>query len=53
MFSSSYFSKSMKLREYQKQLFEICVERNSLLYLPTGSGKTLIAVKVIDRCEGD
>lgn len=43
----------MKLREYQKQLFEICVERNSLLYLPTGSGKTLIAVKVIDHFSGD
>lgn len=38
----------MKLRDYQQRLFEVCTKRNSILYLPTGSGKTIIAVKVIE-----
>lgn len=46
-------SQTYQLRDYQRKLFEVCVERNSLLYLPTGSGKTLIAVKAIDHFSAD
>lgn len=40
---------TIELRDYQKRLFEVCTNRNSILYLPTGAGKTLIAVKVIEQ----
>lgn len=44
---------TLTLRDYQTKLFEVCVTKNSLLYLPTGSGKTVIAVKVIDHFRED
>ena len=31
-------------REYQKQIFETCTKENCLVILPTGTGKTLIAI---------
>jgi ERCC4-related helicase len=31
-------------REYQKEIFDKCVEKNCLVVLPTGLGKTLIAL---------
>lgn len=43
----------MQLRDYQERLLEVCVKQNSLLYLPTGSGKTIIAVKLIERFSKD
>lgn len=44
---------SVQLRDYQTRLFEVCASKNSILYLPTGSGKTLIAVKVIEHFASD
>ncbi len=39
-------------REYQQKIFETCREKNCLVVLPTGIGKTLIALMlVIDRME--
>lgn len=39
----------MQLRNYQERLLKVCINQNSLLYLPTGSGKTLLALAVIDH----
>jgi len=39
-------------REYQQKIFETCKEKNCLVILPTGLGKTLIALMLtIDRME--
>ncbi|XP_068634006.1 endoribonuclease Dicer [Battus philenor] len=37
------------LRSYQTQLEEIAITKNSIIYLPTGSGKTVIATRLITR----
>ena len=31
-------------REYQQKIFEKCIDKNCLVVLPTGLGKTLIAL---------
>ncbi|CAH2047079.1 unnamed protein product, partial [Iphiclides podalirius] len=36
-------------RPYQTELEEIATKKNTLIYLPTGSGKTFIAVRLIQR----
>ncbi len=38
------FLNKISPREYQKQIFETCVNKNCLVVLPTGLGKTLIAL---------
>ena len=38
------FLKGITPREYQKKIFETCVKKNCLVVLPTGLGKTLIAL---------
>ena len=44
------FLKNITPRDYQKEIFEKCVKKNCLVILPTGVGKTLIALMVvIDR----
>ena len=35
---------NLKPREYQQKIFEIAREKNTLAVLPTGTGKTLIAL---------
>nr|BAW35366.1 Dicer3 [Locusta migratoria] len=43
-------------RKYQETLLDLCVKQNTILYLPTGAGKTFIAVmlirKLMDKCAG-
>ena len=34
-------------REYQKKIYETCKEKNTLIVLPTGLGKTLIALMTV------
>jgi len=36
--------KNLKPRDYQKEIYESCKEKNCLVILPTGIGKTLIAL---------
>ncbi|RWS21099.1 endoribonuclease Dicer-like protein [Leptotrombidium deliense] len=40
-------------RDYQTQLFEIAKSRNSIICLPTGSGKTYIAVMLIREFQSE
>lgn len=46
------FLKDISPRDYQQKIFETCVEKNCLVVLPTGLGKTLIALMLaIDRAK--
>ncbi len=46
------FLKGIAPREYQQKIFETCVKKNCLVVLPTGLGKTLIALMLtIKRME--
>lgn len=36
-------------RKYQLQLVKIAVAKNTIIFLPTGSGKTLIAILVLKQ----
>lgn len=38
------FLKSISPRDYQKKIFSTCIEKNCLVVLPTGLGKTLISL---------
>ncbi len=38
------FLKGIKPRKYQQQIFENCIDNNCIVVLPTGLGKTLIAL---------
>ncbi len=40
----SKFLQNITPREYQQKIFETCVQKNCLVVLPTGIGKTLIAL---------
>ncbi|XP_053604305.1 endoribonuclease Dicer [Plodia interpunctella] len=42
----------LKSRPYQTELEEIAIKQNTIIHLPTGSGKTLIAIQLIKRCRG-
>lgn len=39
----------MTPRDYQIALVDIVMKQNSIIYLPTGSGKTFIALLVLKR----
>lgn len=46
------FLKEITPREYQKKILETCIDKNCLVVLPTGLGKTLIALMLaIKRIE--
>lgn len=45
--------KEFQSREYQIDLYEKAVKSNTILYLPTGSGKTYIAVLLLKHLSAD
>jgi len=46
------FLEEITPREYQQKIFETCVKKNCLVVLPTGLGKTLVALMLtIDRMQ--
>lgn len=47
--SSILNSESLEVREYQIKIAEKCASKNSLVVLPTGLGKTIIAVLVAGK----
>src|SRR4030042_2868890 len=36
--------KTIQPREYQQKIYEVCKDKNCLVILPTGTGKTLVAL---------
>lgn len=36
-------------RPYQEQIVELAMKRNTIIFLPTGAGKTYIALQTIKR----
>ncbi|XP_053683457.1 endoribonuclease Dicer-like [Sabethes cyaneus] len=40
-------------RDYQREMKKVCMQKNTLIYLPTGAGKTHIALMVIKAMAGD
>ncbi|XP_057660796.1 endoribonuclease Dicer [Diorhabda carinulata] len=40
-------------RNYQEELMKICLEQNTIIFLPTGSGKTFIALLVLKQMGAD
>lgn len=40
-------------RSYQIQMMEIAIKQNTIIYLPTGSGKTFIAILVLKHLSRD
>lgn len=40
-------------RPYQEQIIELTLKRNSIIFLPTGAGKTYIALQTIKRMSKD
>jgi endoribonuclease Dicer len=37
----------MITRPYQQAIIDVCIQRNSIVFLPTGAGKSYIAIEVI------
>lgn len=44
----NYKEEINEIREYQKEIFENCKDKNSIIFLETGTGKSLISILLID-----
>ena len=50
LISSPHFTSNIKLRPYQKEAVERwLLQRKGIIVLPTGSGKTIVAIKIIEK----
>lgn len=38
---------TLKPRPYQEEILDVCLKKNTIIYLPTGAGKTFIAVSAM------
>lgn len=45
--------KLVKPRPYQELMKDVCIRKNTIVYLPTGAGKTYIAILVIKHYAKD
>ncbi|XP_031635095.1 endoribonuclease dcr-1-like [Contarinia nasturtii] len=45
--------KEFKSRGYQDEILRTCIERNTIVYLPTGAGKTYIAIMALKHFAKD
>lgn len=43
-----YKDEISEIREYQREIFENCKDKNSIIFLETGTGKSLISILLID-----
>lgn len=44
--------KEFEDRQYQQELIDQIKQQNAILFLPTGSGKTYIALEIIKHVQG-
>lgn len=42
-----------KSRDYQDEILKSCIEKNTIVYLPTGAGKTYIAIMALKHFAKD
>lgn len=42
-----------KSRRYQDEILKACIEKNTIVYLPTGAGKTYIALMALKHFAKD
>lgn len=46
-------TKEFDIRSYQQAIIGVCIAKNSIVYLPTGAGKSYIAIQVIKHFSKD
>lgn len=51
--SSGDEATEFKSRNYQDEILKSCIEKNTIIYLPTGAGKTYIAIMALKHFAKD
>lgn len=46
-------TQTFKTRPYQDQILSVCLKKNTIVYLPTGAGKTFIALMAMKNLAKD